>query len=52
MTATVSTPSFLRKHKWDGVGDPCVDKKRIVETPSFAADHEYLWDEAIERLSF
>jgi hypothetical protein len=52
MGTTKSKPLCLRKHKWDGVGDPTDDKVDVVATPSFAFDweHSSLWDEAVQHL--
>lgn len=52
MAATQDKPLCLRKFAWDGVGDPAVDKIRVVSTPTFAFDweHQHFWDEAIAML--
>ena len=52
MGATQDKPAIIRKHKWDGVGDPALAKNQVISTPSFAFDylHEWHWDEAIKTL--
>jgi hypothetical protein len=53
MHTTEDKPPCLRKHKWDGVGDPTNDKTRVIETPTFAYDwqHQHYWDQALEMLA-
>ena len=41
LDATEDKPHILRKHKWDGVGDPARDKSSVISTPSFAFDWEH-----------
>lgn len=53
MNATeVPKPVWERKHPWDGVGEPAVNKTRIVATPTFALDwqHQHHWTDAINAL--
>ena len=50
MRATTTAPWPNGNHAWDGVGDPVRDKKRTIQTPSFANDDGNEWDAAVELL--
>ena len=52
LNVTSDKPVALRKHAWDGVGEPARDHLRTIQTPNFAHDfqHEYYWDDAVAML--